>query len=162
MNLKPHPKFGICLDAGSNIGTKRPAKGFSAYCDCVIPKNGDVVPENYHVAPLENMTCFPDKIFDWVRCNHVIEHTIDPEKACNELMRVGKAGIISFPPMQSEMLYGRKEHRWYVVVDRKRLLFIPKWHKSLGIPRSVTRSELNVNFTWKDSFDFQVVELPAE
>jgi SAM-dependent methyltransferase len=154
-----HPEYGYCLDAGSNIGPKRPAQGFSAYCDIVVPKPGDITPPNYHVAPLEDMSCFVDKEFDWVRCHHAIEHCMDPDKACSELQRVGKAGIISFPPPQAEMMFGRRDHRWYVFVDRGRLLFINKWHPSKGIPRVVTRCELNVDFRWEGSFDWQVVHV---
>ena len=152
-----HPKFGVCLDAGSGIGPKRPAKGFSAYCDIIVPKNGDIVPENYHVAPLENMSCFGDKQFNYVRCYHAIEHCLDPDKACSELIRVGKGGLISFPPMQAEIMFGRKEHNWFVAVDRGRLLFIKKRHPSYGVPRRATGCQLNVNYPWTGSFKWQVV-----
>lgn len=156
--MKVHSQYGICLDAGSGIGPKRPAKGFSAYCDVIKPKDGDVVPENYHVAPLEDMSCFKDKMFDWVRSHHSIEHCNDPDKACSEIQRVGKAGIISFPPPQAEIMFGRRDHNWFVFVDKGRLLFVKKRHPSFGIPRQVTGCELNVNFTWKDSFKWQVVK----
>lgn len=156
--MKVHPKLGICLDAGSGIGPKRPAVGFSAYCDIVVPKTGDVVPENYHVAPLENMSCFGDKMFDHVRCHHAIEHTIDPDKACKEIIRVGKAGIISYPPMWSCLLFGRSDHRWFVTEDHGRLLFIRKRHPSYGVPRKGVGTELNRDFVWKGSFKWQVVE----
>lgn len=152
-----HPKFGICLDAGCGIGPKRPAKGFTAYCDIIQPKEGDIVPDNYRVAPLEDMSCFYDNEFDYVRCHHALEHCNDPDKACSELIRVGKSGIISFPPPQAEMMFGRKDHNWYIFPDRGRLLFIEKWHTSLGIKRVVTRCELNVDFSWKDSFKWQVI-----
>jgi SAM-dependent methyltransferase len=156
--MRIHPQFGICLDAGSGIGPKRPAPGFSAYCDVIVPKPGDIVPENYHVAPLEDLSCFKDKTFDWVRSHHSIEHTMDPDKACREMIRVGKAGIISFPTMQADIMFGRKDHNWLVAVDRGRLLFIRKRNPSYGVPRAVTGCELNVNFTWQDHFDWQVVE----
>ena len=157
MNLKPHPKFGVCLDAGSGIGTKRPAKDFSAYCDIIVPKNGDIVPPNYHVAPLENMSCFNDKMFDHVRCYHAIEHCINPNKACKEIIRVGKSGLISFPTMQSELMFGRADHNWFVCVDKGRLLFIKKRYPCYGVTREETGCELNVNFPWRDSFKWIVI-----
>lgn len=158
MKLKPHPKLGICLDAGSGIGAKRPALNFSAYCDIIVPKKEDTVPDNYHVAPLEDLSCFSDKMFDWVRCHHSLEHTVDPDKACKEIMRVGKAGIISYPPMWSCMLFGRSDHNWFMTEDHGRLLFIRKRHKSYGIPRRDVGTELNRNFMWEDSFRWLVVE----
>ena len=156
--LKRHPKFGTCLDAGSGIGLKRPAKGFSAYCDIIIPRKGDIIPENYHVAPLENMSCFDDKMFDYVRCYHALEHCIDPDKACAEIIRVGKSGLISYPPMWSCMLFGRSDHRWFITRDNGRLLFIRKRHQSYGVPRRKVGTELNHNFAWKDSFKWLKVE----
>jgi SAM-dependent methyltransferase len=157
MNLKPHPKFGICLDAGSGIGPKRPAIGFSAYCDIIQPKNGDVVPENYHVAALEDMWCFTDKQFDYVRCHHAIEHTFDPDKACSELIRVGRRGLISYPPMWSCMLFGRRDHNWFVTEDTGRLVFIRKRHPSYGVPRRDVGTKLNLNFSWEGDFKWLVV-----
>ena len=156
--MKIHPEFGICLDAGSGIGPKRPAPGFSAYCDIIVPCNGDVVPENYHVAPLEDMSCFGDKIFDYVRCHHSLEHCEDPDKACKEIIRVGKSGLISYPPMWSCMLFGRADHRYFMTEDHGRLLFIRKRHPSYGVPRKVVGTELNRNFNWVGSFKWQVVE----
>ena len=156
--LKPHPKYGICLDAGSGIGPKRPAEGFSAHCDVIIPKNGDIVPENYHVAPLENMSCFKDKQFDFVRTHHSLEHCIDPDKACKEIIRIGKAGIISVPPIHACLMFGRADHLWFVVPDRGKLIIIRKRYPSYGIPRVKTGASLNVDFVWKDSFEWVVVE----
>jgi SAM-dependent methyltransferase len=159
MEFKRHEKLGICLDAGSGTGPKRPAVGYSAYCD-VIPKGkpGVIYPEPYFEAPLEDMSCFEDKQFDWVRSHHSIEHTYDPGKACEEIMRVGKAGIISYPPMWSCMLFGRKDHNYFVTEDHGRLVFIRKRHASYGVPRRDVGTELNRNFQWEGSFKYLVVE----
>jgi hypothetical protein len=156
-----HPKFGICLDVGSNIDPKRYAPGFSAYADIVVPKPGQAVPPNYHVAPLEDLSCFKDKEFDWVRANHCLEHCQDPDKACAELQRVGKAGIISFPPAYACMMFGRPDHRWLVFVDHResgdRFLFMEKPIRSLGIKSGVTRCAKTADFVWQDSFQWITV-----
>jgi ubiquinone/menaquinone biosynthesis C-methylase UbiE len=107
---------------------------------------------------MEDMSCFKDKEFDYVRSHHVIEHTNDPDKACSELVRIGKRGIISFPTAQAEIQFGRRDHNWFVFVDRGRLLFIRKRNPSYGVPRHVTGCGLNVNFEWEGSFKWQVVE----
>lgn len=146
------------LDCGCGSG-KRPAAGYDAYCDIIKPRPGVILPEPYYECPMENMSCFKDGEFDFVRCHHSIEHVTDPAKACSELMRIASAGVISFPPPQAEMMFGRRDHNWYVFIDRKRLLFVKKWHKSLGIARAVTRCELNVEFLWNTSFQFQVVRV---
>ncbi len=144
------------IDVGCGGTIKRAKPGFDVYTDLMDPK--EEMPGKYVKCALEDMP-FADKEFDYARCHHVIEHTTDPDAACHELTRIAKAGIISFPPAQAEMQFGRKDHRWYVFVDRGRLLFVPKFHASLGIPRSVSRCELNVSFEWKDSFDWQVIDL---
>ena len=133
------------LDCGCGSG-RRPAKDFDAYCDVIKPREGVVLPEPYYCCPMEDMSCFQDKEFDYVRCHHVIEHVEDPKKACTELIRIGKSGLISFPPPQAEMCYGRKDHNWHVFVDRHRLVFVPKFYESLGFPRSVAGGALNVDF----------------
>ena len=141
------------IDIGSG-GGKRPAKGFDMYTDINMPKEP---PSPFVQCAMEDMP-FGNKEFDFARAHHVIEHTVKPDAACSELIRIAKAGILSFPPPQAEMMFGRRDHLWYVFVDRGRLLFVKKRHASYGVPRAVTRCELNVNFEWEDSFDWQVVE----
>lgn len=143
------------LDCGCGGGPKRPAQGFDAYCDVLDPKHVTVSP--YFQCGMEDMRCFVDKEFDYVRCHHVIEHVQDPDKACRELIRIGKGGLLSFPPPQAEMIYGRKDHRWYVFVDRHRLVFVPKFHESLGIPRAIAGGGLNIDFQWEGSFEWLVL-----
>lgn len=141
------------IDIGSG-GGRRPAKGYDMYTDLNMPKDP---PTPFVQCGMEKMP-FGDKSFDFARCHHSIEHTNDPGRACAELIRIARAGILSFPPPQAEILFGRRDHNWFVFVDRGRLLFIKKRHASYGVPRAVTRCELNVNFSWEGSFDFQVVE----
>jgi SAM-dependent methyltransferase len=157
-DLVPHPELGLCLDLGCGSGPKRPAKGYSAYCDVIQPRNGVVLPEPYWCVPMENLRVFDDKTFDWVRSHHSIEHCDDPDQACAEIQRVGKAGIISFPTMQAELMFGRQDHRWFVCIDRGRLLFIRKQHGSYNIPRQLTGCQLNVDFQWEGGFRWQVVK----
>jgi SAM-dependent methyltransferase len=106
---------------------------------------------------MENMP-FKDKEFDYARCHHVIEHTNDPGLACSELIRIAEGGILSFPTPQAELMFGRRDHNWFVFVDRGRLLFVRKRNPSLGIEHRLTGCELNVDFKWEGSFKFQVVE----
>ena len=141
------------IDIGSG-GGNRPADGFDCYTDINMPKEP---PMFFVQCPMEDMP-FGDKEFDFARCHHVIEHTNDPNRACSELIRIARAGVISFPPPQAEIMFGRRDHNWFVFVDRKRLLFVKKRHASYGVPRSVTRCELNVSFEWEGSFEYQVVE----
>ena len=40
---------------------------------------------------------YKDKSFDYVYASHVLEHTEDPATACEELMRIARAGYIETP-----------------------------------------------------------------
>ena len=94
------------VDLGSG-GGKRPAPGYDVYTDVNMPK---APPPNFVQCPLEAMPMFKDKEFDYARCRHVIEHCVDPDKACSEIIRIAKAGVISFPSPQAEMMHGLAEH----------------------------------------------------
>ena len=142
------------IDVACGGTLRRCAPGYDMYCDIVEPELG--LPGPYVRCSMENMP-FADKEFDFARCHHGIEHTTDPDKACSELVRIAKAGILSFPPPQAELLFGRADHRWFCFVDRGRLLFVKKRHASYGVARRVTNCQLNVNFNWTDTFEWQVV-----
>ncbi len=69
---------------------------------------------------------FSDKEFDFVYCSHVLEHVNDPEKACRELMRVGKRGYIETPTRGKDLWLNTAEisnHRWAVELIHDRLVF---------------------------------------
>jgi ubiquinone/menaquinone biosynthesis C-methylase UbiE len=145
------------IDLGCGGTLKRAAPGYDVYTDVIDESKVEAILGKYVKCPMELMP-FGNKEFDFARCHHVIEHTQNPDEACNELIRIAKAGIISFPPMQAEIQFGRKDHNWFVCIDKGRLLFIKKRHPSYGVPRRVTMCELNVNFEWEGSFQWQTVE----
>lgn len=77
-----------------------------------------------YVANIESLP-FRDKEFDFIYCSHVLEHVDDPQKACKEIMRVGKRGYIETPTRLSDMVYNFSYlHRWNVNVVGKSLIFI--------------------------------------
>ncbi len=55
---------------------------------------------------------FQDGEFDFAYCRAVLEHVMDPEAACRELMRVAKRGFLETPSPLSEYLGGHPTHRW--------------------------------------------------
>ena len=73
---------------------------------------------------------FSDKEFDVAYSHHVVEHLDSPEKACKEMQRVAKGGVIMCPSIFSEYMFGRQYHRWLVKPLGKTLVFIEKdWEK---------------------------------
>jgi len=83
---------------------------------------------------------FRDKSFDYVYACHVLEHTKDPATACNELMRIARAGYIETPSPFYEQGYnyphsnrGWDFHRWFVwVLDDQTLVFEPKTQQAIN------------------------------
>jgi radical SAM superfamily enzyme YgiQ (UPF0313 family)/ubiquinone/menaquinone biosynthesis C-methylase UbiE len=69
---------------------------------------------------------FGDQEFDFVYCSHVLEHVSDPEKACRELMRVGKRGYIETPTRGKDVwldMTRTSNHRWWVEWFNDTLVF---------------------------------------
>jgi SAM-dependent methyltransferase len=46
---------------------------------------------------------FADREFDFTYCSHVLEHTQDPAKACEEIMRVSRRGYIETPTAAKDL-----------------------------------------------------------
>jgi len=72
-----------------------------------------------------DIECLPfrDKIFDFVFCAHVLEHTKHPDKAILELQRVGKSGYIEVPRASFDFLQTFPSHLWYCEQEGKTLVF---------------------------------------
>lgn len=69
---------------------------------------------------------FEDNEFDFVYCSHVLEHVDNPEKACKELMRVGKRGYIETPSYHKDLIFNTAEvsnHKWKVSFSNNTLEF---------------------------------------
>ena len=78
---------------------------------------------------------FESGTFDYVYASHILEHVARPERACSEILRVGRAGYIETPsPFLEQGLALRDEtspeywfHRWFVFsIGTDRLVFEPK------------------------------------
>jgi SAM-dependent methyltransferase len=68
---------------------------------------------------------FADGSFDFAYCSHVLEHVDDPLEACNELMRVAKAGYLETPSFAKDVLFcwARGMHKWFTVAAGGNLAF---------------------------------------
>jgi len=123
-------------------------------------------------ANIENLP-FHDQSFDFVYCTHVLEHTVNPEKACRELMRVASRGFLEVPRKFTEYLAGYPAHRWLIdwvdgklVFDAKTFVESPFTSFALSVGwnnpdfaelASVTWRHLsNVQLYWEKQFDFQI------
>ncbi len=121
----PHPRAAVVLDLFPDEDRERTGK-------MVVPEGVELVEGD-----VCNMHMFADNEFDFVIASHILEHVVDPFKACSELSRVAKAGFVETPGKAFELLHGWYFHRWYVsLVDNKlvfeRIYEHPKlWNKFL-------------------------------
>lgn len=76
-------------------------------------------------ADVENLP-FKDKVFDFVFCAHLLEHVKNPDKAIQELTRVGKKGYIEIPSAIGELFSPFPPHLWYCSYENKILTFRQK------------------------------------
>ena len=149
-----------------------PRAGYDVYTDIYMYKNVMNNPEisnRFVKTAMEDMSMFKDKEFDYAYSHHVIEHVQDPNKACAEMVRIAKAGILYFPSVEIDILVGRDDHNWLIFpnYEKKHLLFIKKRFKSyLGQagknkiqPEEARKwiAQQQKPFEWKDSFTWTVV-----
>ena len=125
---------------------------------------------------------FEDKEFDFVYCSHVLEHTSDPERACRELMRVGRRGYIETPTRAKEIFLNSAKvsyHTRYVELRNGRLVFTDYGREELeGLQCDILQSMhsapqtmrekafsaliwlkadlVNTTLLWEGSFEFEI------
>ncbi len=69
---------------------------------------------------------FVNKAFDFVYCNHVVEHADDIGSFLDELSRVGQSGYLECPSPALERILNQPQHRWYIAQANGTLLIHPK------------------------------------
>jgi ubiquinone/menaquinone biosynthesis C-methylase UbiE len=116
---RPMPDANIFVDLYPHDAKQRRANPKDA--QGVIPKGAKFIKGD-----IQNLCMFKDKELDYVYCRHVLEHVDYPEKACSELIRVAKAGLIITPSFFGEIFFGWEYHRWLIVERNKGLFFFQK------------------------------------
>lgn len=67
---------------------------------------------------------FNDKEFDYVICNHVLEHAERPEQFIKEQFRVASRGYIETPSLLGEFLFPKESHKWLILdIDGKLVMY---------------------------------------
>ena len=129
--------------------------------------------EHYFVQADITSLPFPDKSFDVVICLHVLEHVLDPARACEELMRVARRGFLETPRKWTEFYAGYPTHLWLVDDSTGVLTFEPITFNSspfmnFALPALWGSPELLKKYTgscqdvpcvqlaWNDAFEYQV------
>ncbi|GEM_PF-1227785 len=125
---------------------------------------------------------FGDQEFDFVYCSHVLEHADNPEKACQELMRVGKRGFIETPTKGKDIFLNTAKlsnHRWAVDYFDQTLVFFEYTPEEIeGLQHGILlqmhlgpetlrekafsallylkANQINTMFLWEQSFNYEV------
>ncbi len=125
------------------------------------------------VGDVQNLP-FKDKAFDFVVCSHVLTHVPDIDKACKELMRVGKSGYIELPAEGHAKINDFESHLWWCHKNGRTLTFTPK--ESMQFDKEIYKFSqtlikrkvwfekvihpnfdlVTVQIWWHDSFDYKV------
>jgi len=185
--LNQCPSEGIILDIASGNNPFPNATILAdRFLNANLHRSGNLVLDNrpFVVLDIEYLP-FQDKSIDYIHCSHVLEHVENPEQACSEIIRVGKAGYIETPTFMKDALFSwAKEirHKWHVVVINKHILFFEYSERQIDGVRSNywTKTVLgkyrhpnqdiffpnqdifNAILEWKNRFDVTVYRLDTE
>lgn len=114
---RPFPLSTHCLD----LQTCNPSEDY---------KERIITPENkiFIDGSAEDLSMFPDKYFDFIYCNHTIEHIENLPIALEEIGRVGKRGFIACPSCEYEVLFRQRKdgHIWLIQLGLDNVLHIRK------------------------------------
>jgi len=171
----PVPKDALVLEVGAGGNPYPRANVMLDAMESTIERNEQaLIKDRPLVLGLCEELPFKDKSFDFIIASHVLEHTADPEKFLNELMRVGKAGYIETPEGWFEKMCAFTYHRLEVSANREKLFIRkkPSWKPDeiatlwdLKLAKSKPLFEfLRINpdlnhlrFYWKDKIDYEIV-----
>jgi len=106
----PHPRANVLLDRYPEENTERSGDSMNTADSRLV------------IGDVQKMP-FQDGEFDFIIASHIAEHVEDPKSFCEELMRVGKAGVIESPGKVGEFFLSEPFHEWYVYVKNGVLTF---------------------------------------
>ena len=178
------PNHGIILDIGGGHNPFPKATILSErFLEMTAHRREELVRDErpFVILDIHNLP-FKSKSIDYIYCSHVIEHVDNPEQACAELIRVGRAGYIESPTLMKDALFSwAKElnHRWHIVQLGNRLVFFEydqrrlegvrsmRWQETILSPYYYSEQDLfypnqdlfNTILEWVDRFEVVVFRL---
>jgi SAM-dependent methyltransferase len=182
--MKHVPENGIILDLASGHNPFPKATILSdRYLEITKHRRQEITLDHrpFVILDLHHLP-FKAKSIDYIYCSHVIEHVENPEQACSELMRVGKAGYIETPTLMKDALFSWAKdlgHKWYLVGFGNRLVFFEYDRRRVEGVRSTiwertvlgdyyhpnqdlfypNQDLFNTIFEWQERFDITVFRL---
>lgn len=141
-------RHDVVLDIGSG---HRPHPRADVLCDRFLESNyhraGELVRDRPFVIGDVTALPFGDRSFDFIICQHVLEHVDNVQVALEELQRVGSGGYIETPAPLWEWMFGRAYHLWFVSLEGSRLVFRRK--SKTDVQRSVVEAFVRLSETSK-------------
>jgi len=154
LDIKPTERV---LDIG---GGDSPFKRADVVTDAFLSDSShrggrDISKNKQYVQCFAESMPFKDKEFDFAFTRHVLEHVVEPAKACEEIMRVAKRGFIEVPSKINEYVFGYPAHRWLIslvdgvlVFQRRPFIRSP----SLNVLRLHWYEDSDFRFRWELTF----------
>jgi len=161
----PHPRSNVVVDKYS--GSENLHRGL----DLKILPNQKFINADGEALP------FKDNEFDYVICNHVLEHVDNPANFLLEQCRVAKKGYLETPSLIGEYLVPKASHRWVILeIDKQIVLYekerinfspfldlgyifneyLPKQSLPFKLLQRTQPNLITVNYEWEEGIDFLV------
>ena len=134
--------------------------------DVVVDK---FVDSNYHrsgdVKLLENQKFiqadgadlpFKDDAFDYVICNHVLEHVDGPILFLKEQSRVAKRGYLEVPSLIGEYLHPKESHKWLILEIEGKIIMVEK--DKVGFKPSHDLGDVFLHYLPKYSLGYKLMQ----
>lgn len=139
----PHPRANVILDKFPEDNTHRCGDIKVLQHQQFIEGDGEHLP-------------FEDKSFDYVICNHVLEHVDNPEAFLKEQFRVAKGGYLETPSLIGELLFQKKSHKWVVLEIDHKLVLVEK--EKIRFPEKLDFAPLFQDYLPKNSIGYKILE----
>jgi len=138
------------------------------------PVAGIYTPPNRFVVGNIQELPFRTKAFDFAYSRAVLEHIADPVKACQEISRIAKGGMLILPSYLWEIMGGSEAHLWLIKRKKDKLIFQRKILKhvelSSNIPANIRNSkyyeklfnafygQFYINFYWENHIKVEILD----
>lgn len=139
----PHPRANVVVD-------KFAESNFHRSGDIKVLKN-----QTFLEADGENLP-FKDNEFDYVICNHVLEHVDNPIKFLQEQSRVAKRGYIETPSYIGEHLVPKKSHRWLLLEIDNKIVMVEK--EKVKFHTSADFGDMFLDYLPENSIGYKILQ----
>ena len=99
---------------------------------------------------------FKDNEFDYVICNHVLEHVENPAQFLKEQARVAKRGYIEVPSLLGEYLHPKESHKWLILEMDSKLILMDK--EKVGFKPSHDLGDVFLHYMPKHSLGYKMMQ----